>query len=101
MAYGSTLTFKPAWLATYRSASPSGILSSVTVIRAPAGPLTGAITGDPPGLPAGAPVAGGACAAAPATGVPVPVGSATGIEDGAICPRGTSRNTMFTPCPEG
>jgi hypothetical protein len=35
-AYGSTFTFNPAWFATYRSASPSGMLSSVTVIRAAA-----------------------------------------------------------------
>ena len=75
------------------------MLSSVTVIRAPAGPDTGATTGDAPGLPAGG-------AAAPAGGAPpagdaVPVGGATGIEGAATCPRGTSRNTMFTPCPEG
>src|SRR5439155_21953955 len=76
------------------------MLSSVTVIRAPAGPDTGATTGDAPGLPAGG-------AAAPAGGTlpagdALPVGGgATGIEDGAICPRGPSRSTMFTPCPEG
>src|SRR5438477_152043 len=45
MAYDSTLTLNPAWLATYRSASPSGILSSVTVMRAPAGP-DGAVFSD-------------------------------------------------------
>ena len=104
-AYGSTLTFNPACAATYRSASPSGMLSSVTVIRAPDGPDTtgtGATPGDPPGAPwAGAP-AGGPCAGAPATGEPAPVGGgSTGSEGCAICPRGTSRSTMLTPCPEG
>src|SRR5262245_51126394 len=106
IAYGSTLTFSPAWLATYRSASPSGMLSNVTVIRAPADPetaATGGTPGDPLGAPgapwAGAP-AGGACAGAPGTEVPAPGGS-TGVDGCATCPRGTRRSTMFTPCPDG
>src|SRR5213593_2525491 len=91
-AYGSTFTFNPAWLATYRSASPSGILSKVTVMRAAAEPDTGATAGAAPGRPrtgapgaAGAPGPGGA-PPPPAGGVAVPPGGAigsTGIEGAA------------------
>src|SRR2546429_9937578 len=104
-AYGSTLTFNPACAATYRSASPSGMLSSVTVIRAPDGPDTtgtGATPGDPPGAPwAGAP-AGGPCAGAPATGGPGPVGGGcTGSEGWGVCPGGESRGARLSPWREG
>src|SRR5437016_7176998 len=99
-AYGSTLTFNPACAATYRSASPSGMLSSVTVMRAPDGPDTtgtGATPGDPPGAPwAGAP-AGGACAGTTGTEVAAPVGGgSTGAEGPETCPRGTRRDRKST-----
>ena len=41
-AYGSTFTFRPAWLAIYRNASPNGIWFSVMVIRASDGLIAGA-----------------------------------------------------------
>ena len=89
------------------------MLSSVTVIRAPAGPDGGAKTGAPGLAPGDAPgPAGAALAGAPVGGAPPPTageaapsgsgGGPTGIEEGAICPSGTRRSTMFTPfCPSG
>src|SRR5262245_34130465 len=73
------------------------MLSSVTVMRAPAGPDT-TDAGAPGATWPGAPARGGCPGPA---GGPPPGGGTTGAEAGATCPNGTRRNTMFTPCPDG